>query len=93
MIFVLKIKKRPGVGLLNLDLWEISKIFLSGDGILGYFPKEEIHDYLLTHPHSIRVNRGNMPFLEPRISKNGEKYVASEANDTILDNLLSLPQE
>ena len=33
-----------------------------------------------------------MPFLEPRISKNGEKYVASEANDTILDNLYHYPR-
>ena len=38
MIFALKIKKRPGVGLLNLDLWEISEIFLSGDGIFLKFP-------------------------------------------------------
>ena len=33
------------------------------------------------------------PDVVPAVSSNGEKYVRSEPNDTVNDNLLKLPRE
>lgn len=87
-----KIKMKYGCGNSN-SLVEIDQIYITGCTNPGYFKKEVIHDYLKSHPNSIRVNVSPYPFLEPVISANGEKYVRSNANNYLRDNLLNLPRE
>lgn len=56
------------------------------------YTKEYIHDYLKNNPGTIKVGTLNGPEAIPATSTNGEKFVKSEPNKNILDNLLSLPR-
>ena len=51
---------------------------------------EEI--YLKKNPKSIKVYISPYPDVVPALSSRGEKYVRSEPNDTVRDNLLKLPR-
>lgn len=72
------------------NVQEIDQIYVDGCNNPGFFKKELLHDYVKAHPKSIQVNIRPFPYLVARTSKNGEKYVASEPNDTPNDNLLKL---
>lgn len=74
------------------NVQEIDQIYVSGCDNPSYFKKELLHDYVIAHPKSIQVNISPFPYLVAKTSKNGEKYVASEPNDTPNDNLLKLPR-
>lgn len=75
------------------NVQEIDQIYVDGCNNPGFFKKELLHDYVKAHPKSIQVNIRPFPYLVARTSKkNGEKYVASEPNDTPNDNLLKLPR-
>lgn len=75
------------------NLLEIDQIYLEGCTENGYYYKEAVHNFLKEHPNSIEVNLFPYPDLQPAISQNGEKYVRSEANNSLRDNLLMLPRE
>lgn len=83
-----KIKMKPGCGSSN-NLLEIDQIYIDGS---GFYPKASIHDYLKKNPNSIQVDIYPYPYLQPRLSQNGEKYVSSKPNNTGKDNLLNLPR-
>ena len=96
MLRVTKIRMRPSSYWSN-SLLEIDDLFIQGtDKYLnswsGYYDKEKIHDYLKDNPRSIKVE-GYDTYILPKTSLYGEKYVASEANNTQVDNLLRLPRE
>lgn len=74
------------------NVQEIDQIYVSGCDNPSYFKKELLHDYVKANPNSIQVNIRPYPYLIAKTSKNGEKYVASEPNDTPNDNLLKLPR-
>lgn len=74
------------------NLLEIDQIYLDGCPTPGYYPKEVVHNFLLTHPNSIEVNIFPYPDLQPVVSTNGEKFVRSIPNQGTHDNLLSLPR-
>ncbi len=86
-----KIIMKPSCSYSN-NVREIDQIYVDGCNDPGYFKKETLHDYLNRYPNSIQVNISPFPYLIPRTSTNGEKYVASEPNDTTEDNLLKLPR-
>lgn len=86
-----KIKLRPG-SKTSMRLTEIDEIYISGCVEEGFYKKEVLHDYVTRNPGTIVVNRPPYPDLVPAVSKNGEKYVRSEPNDTPFDNLLRLPR-
>lgn len=92
MIYATKIRMRPGCRN-SYNLMEIDQIYLDGDNVRGYYRKEAVHEYLITHPRSIRVNISSYPYLIPKLSIYNERYVASEPNYTPNDNLLRLPRE
>ena len=71
---------------------EISEIYITGCTDPGYFSKESLYNYLKKSPGTIQVNISPYPNLIPALSRSGEKYVRSEANDTPNDNLLKLPR-
>lgn len=87
-----KIKMKSSCSYSN-NVREIDAIYIDGCDNPGYFKKEVLHDYINENPKSIKVNIFPFPYLIPKTSKNGEKYVASEPNDTQNDNLLRLPRE
>ena len=89
MLYVSKRKMRQGCSS-SRSLLEIDMLFISG---LDYVKKEVIHDYLCENPYSICVNVSPFPYLIPKTSLNGEKFVQSSPNHFQMDNLLSLPQE
>lgn len=70
---------------------DIDSIYIDQTGT--YWKKAEVYDYLKQFPKSIEVNIFPYPYLVPVMSVLGEKYVRSEANDTVTDNLLKLPRE
>lgn len=72
------------------NVQDIDSIYI--DSIGTYWKKAEVYDYLKQFPKSIQVNIFPYPYLIPVISVLGEKYVRSEANDTVMDNLLKLPR-
>lgn len=74
------------------NVLEIDSIYIEGCSNPGWFKKEDIHDYLKKNPNTIYVNRSPFPYLIPATSAYGEKYVRSEPNDTVNDNLLKLPR-
>ena len=88
MYFATKIKMKHGCYNSN-DLTEIDQVYINGS---GWCDKSYLHDYLKSHPHTIKVNYHPYPYLIPRLSSHYEKYVCSEANYTTKDNLLSLPR-
>ena len=92
MIYAIKIKMRPG-SRTSQSLTEIDSIYLSGLPAPGFYPKENIHDFLKRSPGSIEVGISPYPTVIPATSINGEKYVKSTPNTLGHDNLLSLPRE
>jgi len=70
----------------SCNTWEIDMIGLDNN---KFYKKESIHDHLVDHPGSIKVNIQPYPILIPAMREN-EKYVRSEPNDTTHDNLLKL---
>lgn len=74
---------------------DISDIKIRDDlwGTEEWKAKAVVHDMVKASPGSIKVNIASYPDLVPATSKNGEKYVRSEPNDSEHDNLLKLPRE
>ena len=70
---------------------DIQSIYLSGEGLEGFYPKEQVYD-MLVNGKIIRVNIYPYPALEEMTSFKGEKYVRSEPNEYQYDNLLNLPR-
>lgn len=77
---------------LQIAFVQCAEIYVDGCNNPGFFPKAVLHDFLRTNPNSIKVNISPYPYVVPATSYRGEKYVRSEANDTIHDNLLKLPR-
>ena len=75
------------------ELQDIKDIYVTGCDNPGWFSKETLHDFLKDNPNAIYVNVSPFPYLKPAKSIYGEKYVKSEANDYVRDNLLKLPRE
>ena len=90
-MYAKKIKMQYGCSNSN-NVQEIAEIYVDGCNNPGFFPKAVLHDFLRTNPNSIKVNISPYPYVVPATSYRGEKYVRSEANDTIHDNLLKLPR-
>lgn len=74
------------------DISEI-KIYDELWGTTGWKSKADVYDMVTDSPKSIKVNRDPYPYLIPVKSIKNEKYVRSEPNDTVHDNLLELSQE
>lgn len=91
MMYATKIKMCTGSQHSN-NCQEIDFIYLEGCKDEMFYRKAVLYDHLKKHPDSIRVKRGSEPFLIPALSSRNEKYVKSEPNDTVYDNLLKLPR-
>lgn len=91
MMYAKKIRMQNGYKNSN-NTQEIAEVYVDGCNNPGFFPKAVLHDFLKTNPNSIKVNISPYPYVVPATSYRGEKYVRSEANDTIHDNLLKLPR-
>lgn len=76
----------------SYNLQEIAAIYVDGCNNPGFFPKETLHDYLKSHPGTIKVNIAPYPDVIPSVSTYGEKYVRSSPNQSTSDNLLNLPR-
>lgn len=72
------------------SLLEIDEICIASN---NWYKKEFLHDYLQKNPGTIRVRDFLGPKLIPVISEYGEKYVKSEPNNSVRDNLLELPRK
>lgn len=70
---------------------DIQSIYLSGEGLEGFYPKEQVY-VMLVRGEMIRVNIYPYPLLEEMASYKGERYVRSEPNESAYDNLLNLPR-
>ena len=88
---VTAIKMKSGCTYSN-SLLEIDQIYLSNSKD-GWYKKATIHDYVKNNPKSITVRTSSGPYVVPAVSSNGEKYVKSSPNNTMMDNLLSLPRK
>lgn len=86
-----KIKMKYGCSNSN-NVQEIEEIYIDGCNNPGYFKKSVLYDYLKKNPKSIKVYISPYPDVVPALSSRGEKYVRSEPNDTVRDNLLKLPR-
>lgn len=86
-----RIKMKPGCYGSN-SLLEIDEIYIE-NGFNGWYKKEFLHDYVTKYPNSITVNTLYGPTIIPATSQKGEKFVKSTPNNTLYDNLLSLPKE
>jgi len=86
-----KIKMKPGCRSSN-NLLEIDEIYLYGSSNDGFYKKAVVHDHLKTYPGSIQVDIYPYPVCIPATSVNGEKFVKSSPDSTVLDNLLKLPR-
>lgn len=75
------------------NIQEIAEIYVDGCNNPGYFKKSILYDFLKKNPGSIKVCISPYPDILPALNSLGEKYVRSEPNDTIRDNLLKLPRE
>ncbi len=91
MMYAKKIRMQNGCRNSN-NTQEIAEIYVDGCNNPGFFPKAVLHDFLKTNPNSIKVNISPYPYVVPATSYREEKYVRSEANDTIHNNLLKLPR-
>lgn len=91
MMYAKKIRMQNGCRNSN-NTQEIAEIYVDGCNNPGFFSKAVLHDFLKTNPNSIKVNISPYPYVVPATSYRGEKYVRSEANDTVHDNLLKLPR-
>ena len=89
MIYATKIKLKPG-RIYPHSALEISTIYLVGVQNERFYAKEVVYD-LVKQGYIIQVNISpHYPKLIAAISSEGEKYVRSEPNDTVQDNLLRL---
>jgi len=91
MMYAKKIKMQQGCPNSN-STEEIAEIYVDGCNNPGFFPKAALHDYLNQNPNTIQVYISPYPYIVPAVSRNREKYVRSEPNDTPNDNLLKLPR-
>ncbi|OPX93718.1 MAG: hypothetical protein A4E53_00193 [Pelotomaculum sp. PtaB.Bin104] len=91
MMYATKIHMNSGCQNSNY-LTDIDAIYLEGDNTNQFYKKEVLHDHLKKHPNSIKVNISPYPYIVPALSSKGEKYVRSEPNDSVNDNLLKLPR-
>jgi len=89
MYYATKIKMKYGCYNSN-DLTEIDQIYIDN---CGWCSKGYLYDYLKKYPNSIKVYHSPYPFLIPALSPHYEKFVRSEPNNTVRDNLLNLPRE
>ncbi len=92
MLYAKKIKMKNGCKSSN-NVQEIAEIYIDGCNNPGYFKKSILYDHLKKNPGTIKVYIFPYPDVVPALSSYGEKYVRSEPNDTIRDNLLKLPRE
>ena len=76
----------------SLKCEEIDSLYLEGSEINQFYKKSIVHDFLKENPNTIKVKDNYGPFVLPAVSINGEKYVKSQPNNTMIDNLLSLPR-
>lgn len=90
MIKATKIRMQRGFENSNSVL-EIDEIYLEGLSKDGFYSKEDIHDFIKNYSSKIQVNIYPYPSLIA-VTKNQQKYVRSEANDSPHDNLLRLPR-
>lgn len=91
MIKATKIKMYDGKEESNSVL-EIQSIYLTGVKENGFFTKESIYDFLKKNPTSqIHVDIEPNPQLVGAV-RGTQKYVRSEPNDSVHDNLLRLPR-
>ena len=72
----------------SYDLTEIESLLIGNQ----LYTKEYIHNYLNNNPGTIKVGNIYGPNAIPAVSANGEKYVKSEPNKSVIDNLLTLPR-
>ncbi|ADU26034.1 DUF3892 domain-containing protein [Ethanoligenens harbinense] len=86
-----KIRMKPGRSSSD-ELTEIDSIYLTGCQQVGYYKKEDIHNYLIGRPGNIQVNIYPYPNIVPATSSRGEKYVRSTPDSSLKDNLLNLPR-
>ena len=91
MMYAKKIKMKYGCSN-SKNVQEIEEIYIDGCNNPGYFKKSVLYDYLKKYPKSIKVYISPYPDVVPALSSRGEKYVRSEPNDTVRDNLLKLPR-
>ncbi len=91
LYYATKIRMKPGCGN-SWDLTEIDSIYLEGEGKSGLYTKESIHDFLRVYPGTIKVKLKRCPDVIPAVSIYREKYVKSEPNEFMDDNLLCLPR-
>ena len=91
MMYATKIKMSTGFSNSNSCI-DIDSIYLEGNNTNKFYKKSVLYDHLKKHPYSIKVKRGTEPYLIPALSSNNEKYVRSEPNNTVNDNLLKLPR-
>lgn len=74
------------------DVLEIDSVYIENYNNSGLYSKEDVHDYLIKNPNTIKVGRYPYPEVVPALSVNGEKYIKSIPDNTDKDNLLSLPR-
>jgi hypothetical protein len=91
MMYATKIHMNSGCQSSNY-LTDIDTIYLEGNNTNQFYKKGVLHDHVTKHPYSIKVNLNPFPYLVPATSSKGEKYVRSEPDDTVNDNLLKLPR-
>ena len=89
---ITKIHMKDGCRYSN-NVCEIDSLFIIDCVNPGFYKKDVVYDYVKKHPGSIYVDRFPYPDIIPVVSVYGEKYVRSEPNDSINDNLLKLPRE
>lgn len=78
----------------SLKLLEIDSVYIVGNiKSPGYYKKEDVYDFLIKNPGTIRSNVEPYPKVIPAKSTKGEKYIKTIANRYDIDNLLSLPRE
>lgn len=71
---------------------EIKDIYIKGAVEEKFYPKENVHDFINNNPDTpVKVDIYPYPKLIA-VTKGSQKYVRSEANDSIHDNLLKLPR-
>lgn len=90
MMCATKIKMKQGCAR-SYDCVEIDQIYIEGADKEQFYTKASVYEALKEN-RVIKVKLGNYPNLMPVISASGEKYVRSEPNDTVDDNLLKLPR-
>lgn len=89
---IIGIKMKTGCYTSNA-LTEIDELLIKdNNSSSSFYKKEDVHNYLLSHPHSIYVDVSPYPYAIPATSKYGEKYVKSLSNDSTQDNILELPR-